>query len=100
MYASQKIRYTFGRKTNRRLLYSEIINGDRYECTEIHSVKKSKDLSIKSGEICSYHQDTRMLIKQEYDEYKMKKKNIQQFFTEKSACSKILQLNDKDQHRQ
>jgi len=42
-----------------------------------------------------------MLIKQEYDEWKMEKiKSIRRFFTEKSACSKVLQVNDKDQHRQ
>jgi hypothetical protein len=44
-----------------------------------------------------------MLIKQEYDGTQNgKEKRIRRFFffTENSACSKILQLNDKDQHRQ
>jgi len=42
-----------------------------------------------------------MLIKQEYDETNNGKgKPIWEFFTEKCACSKILQLNAKDQHRQ
>jgi hypothetical protein len=42
MYVSQDIQYTFSRKANWRLLYSAIIIGDRYECTQIHSVKKGK----------------------------------------------------------
>ena len=42
-----------------------------------------------------------MLIKQKYDENKNgKDKRIRRFFTEKFACSTIVQLKDKDENHQ
>ena len=55
IHASQKILYTFGRKTNRRICIVQQLLATDMNVHKYTVSTKSKDLSMKLVEICSYH---------------------------------------------